>query len=352
MSNTGYDASGIDLINIYDTSMKSTLTQNQSTEYVCNSTGKDLGNIFTLFSSLSGTDYTGIKGANCNLLSGGKDIGSLFININTISTVNKGVLSSIPSGCQGLYSCNWINNNYKGPIFKIRKSLTTQDFYVDYRRVITTGINGTGISLSSWIGAATPYVDTWYDQSGNTTPNNATQSNLYYQPVFDQASYSIDFSNNKYFDIPDGTVPYGNTNYTISFKLASTSGTYGVILGSGGGGQATKDSNIVRMEASRKFRNWWDGNQVNDWITSGTLANNTCILAYNNTANTLTGYYNGTQIGSSISVDSRNSTSSNNYIGNGTYYFAGQYLNSKLYSISIFNTTLSSTTDINTLNLI
>jgi len=624
MSNTGYQVSGNDLITVFDSSLKTTLTQNQSTGYVCNSTGKDLGNIFTLFSSLSGGGYTGSTGTNCGLVSGGQDIGSLFVNINTtaglgsglltslpssstckalyacrwvnnsykgpifqikrdqdnvtstfymnalgtaigtgsngtgtslttwltqstpastiayvltwydqsgngnhatqstapyiptfdtttntvnfsstfmnfsntllsagnnsftisynfvstnlsstmnylynigqntnsydavaggmssttlnnyftlyncyytpagnvstsfltvtnkydktnryiyynipasasttlattnlnlvqgtgpsllgsggatfgkmsyftvfnsslsdsdrsiveskFSTFGKGVLMTLPSGCQGLYSCKWINNAYTGPIFNIRRSSdsTTSDFYVNYVGIVTTGKNGVGTTLSSWIGAGTAFVVTWYDQSG--VGNNATQSTTTNQPTYSTTNNSIDFTGTKYLILPDGTVPYNNTKYTVSFKLATTATAPCVILASGGGGQATKDSNIFRVEASNKFRNWWDSNQVGDWIPSGNLANNTCVLAYNNTANTLTGYYNGTQIGSSsMSVSSRSSTSLNNYIGNGTYYFTGQYLNSQLYSISIFNTTLSSTTDINTLNLI
>lgn len=83
-----------------------------------------------------------------------------------------GVLDSMTSAgrnaCVAFYSFRLTRSAYTGPSVRIRRSTdnTQQDFYPNSSNQLTTGVGGTGSLLSSWLGAATGYVVTWYDQTG------------------------------------------------------------------------------------------------------------------------------------------------------------------------------------------
>jgi hypothetical protein len=70
--------------------------------------------------------------------------------------------------------------------FNVRNGTTnaTQDFYADTLGNLTTAA-GSGQTLTQWLGAATGYITTWYDQSGNG--NHASQGTTAYQPVITSA---------------------------------------------------------------------------------------------------------------------------------------------------------------------
>jgi len=71
----------------------------------------------------------------------------------------------------------------------------SQDFYADrLGNLLTAPV--TGRSLANWLGGATGYVTTWYDQSG--AGNHATQSTAANQPIIQRATkgpgYCVYFS--------------------------------------------------------------------------------------------------------------------------------------------------------------
>lgn len=76
---------------------------------------------------------------------------------------------------------------YTGPVVQVRRSSdqVTQDFYASTTGALTTARNGTGTSYAAWLGAATGYVPTWYDQSGRGA--HLTQSATSNQPVLTTA---------------------------------------------------------------------------------------------------------------------------------------------------------------------
>ena len=101
---------------------------------------------------------------------------------------------SIPlNSFMGCYSVRVLISTYTGPVFRLRRSSDNvlQDFFTDsIQSYLTTGVNNTGTSYVSWIGANTAYVTIWYDQSTNA--RNATNStNNTTQPV-------ISLQNSKY----------------------------------------------------------------------------------------------------------------------------------------------------------
>jgi hypothetical protein len=130
------------------------------------------------------------------------------------------------------YSTRVLNPFYKGPILRLRRSSdnTLQDFYTDNTQsYLTTGINNTGISYVTWIGANTAYVHTWYDQSSNAnhainTAIDTVQPNISLQ----KGIYVVQFRNvygtvlNITTPIPTSTL---NTIFAVFYNTNTNNGT-------------------------------------------------------------------------------------------------------------------------------
>jgi hypothetical protein len=121
-------------------------------------------------------------------------------------------------------------------------SLAAQDFYADrLGNLLTAPVTGT--NLATWLGGATGYVATWYDQSG--AGNNATQGTAANQPQINLTTspYSLIFAGN-------GTTS-GQSLQTssVSFAPGAAGGKIGVeyIVGNNTGG-------CILANGSRK---WW-----------------------------------------------------------------------------------------------
>ena len=199
----------------------------------------------------------------------------------------------------------------------------------------------TGGSYSSWIGAATGYITQWWDQSGKN--NHATQTNTSIQPIFDYSNKQIDFKPDKYFNLPNGTVPYGNTNYTMVVRHNTINGSYNEIIGSGTFNQSASLANALEKQGS-VYSNYWWGNDLNFGSYS---AGNTITSKYDNTIGR-TSYINGSVSASDTKTD-RNSTNIQNSIGtafrggDGASYVSALPLNGELYYVQIYATALSDT---------
>jgi len=105
----------------------------------------------------------------------------------------------------------------------VGSSSVTQDFWADISGNLTTAQNGGGQTLESWLGGATGYVRTWYDQSG--AGNHATQPNTMYQPIIQRATkgpgYMILFTGSQYL-IGFTSDKLNNTNYTVCMNERRT----------------------------------------------------------------------------------------------------------------------------------
>jgi hypothetical protein len=143
----------------------------------------------------------------------------------------------------GLYSLVLLYSGYTGPIITIRKSsdLTSsnlQNFYADVFGTIGIYYLGTGISLNTWLNGNTPYIVQWWDQTGNQ--KHATQTNIAYQPTFDISNNTILFNSGSYFNVPNGSYPYGNSEYTYTLK--SSISNNGSVFGGGVHGTSTMNT--------------------------------------------------------------------------------------------------------------
>jgi hypothetical protein len=267
------------------------------------------------------------------------------------------------NSCQGAYACILVNTQYKGPIMRLRSPNDTTganatDFYSDIYGNLTTAPGGLGTPVMTW--SSNPsfaYVVKWYDQS-NVTTNHAIQSTVTSQPIYDIAFRVINFSYNvggtstsstgyistgnstSFFNLPDGTVPYGNSSFTVTMKhfnisqtatnpIATASGSW---LGSGPP-LVTNQSNCFRINNTNYQNYWW----ASDMIAGTYAANNVVTFAYNNSTTNTVLYVNSAN-SSTLARTARASLSTQNTIGKDNY---NDYLYGQLYYLYIFNTPLS-----------
>ena len=156
----------------------------------------------------------------------------------------------------------------------------------------------------------------------------------------------MNFNASKFLNLPDDTIPSGNSNYTISWRINSYPGSYGLLFFSGNPllQSALPSVNALRINGTEYWNLWADGigifkNNLNSYI-----ANSYNSLVYNNSSQTISLYANSSTITSSIPTITqgvRQSGTLNNMIGNGSGYADGQYFNGKLHSISFCNSVLS-----------
>jgi hypothetical protein len=215
-------------------------------------------------------------------------------------------------------------------------AFTPIDFYADrLGNLLTAPV--TGQSLANWLGGATGYVRTWYDQSGKG--NDAEQTTAALQPKIDLVNKQIDFKPSAYFNLPNGTVPFGNTNYTMIAKHNTINSTYAGIIGSGTYG-TQHAVNALEWNSTAYYNYWW----AND-ISGGTLTSGNILSAkYDNTIGR-TLYVNGSSVATNTNKN-RNSTNIQNTIGTDLRGDQGQGggnrpMNGELYYVFLFGSALS-----------
>ena len=243
-----------------------------------------------------------------------------------------GGITSLAQFQVGIYGVRQVNLFYAGPIFNVRRSSdnVTADVYSDSAGNLTVS----STTLTSWLNGATAYVPVWYDQSGKGS--NATQTNTSYQPTFNTTSGFMSFTSNAYMGLPDGTVPYGNSRYTVMFRHNNINSVGGVILGSGTYG-TNNSTNAFNTVSGGQYQNYWWNNDI--YTTSNSVvAGNVYTVSYDLTSRTvyINGNFNNTQL-----FSSHQGTPIQNSIG--AQNDGSNPANCELYYIYLFNTNLSST---------
>jgi prepilin-type N-terminal cleavage/methylation domain-containing protein len=190
---------------------------------------------------------------------------------------------------------------------------------------------------------ATNKIANWYDiVSTSNVKNNASQGSAGNQPTYVKNSINglptVRFINAdaQYLNLPDGTVPYNNSSYTIFFvSKADGFGNYGLL---GSGDYNEWHCNAFRYDGVPNIRNYWWGHDIpsSDVLTS----NQPYIFSfyYNNTWGRKI-YINGAQRASSSDGNnlSNQATASNNTIGKTV---SSEYMNGDIAEIIIFDRAL------------
>jgi hypothetical protein len=260
--------------------------------------------------------------------------------VDSLSTVGKDSLKA-------MYATRKVRSAYTGPLFKIRRSSDNVelDFYSDMFGVYTQNADGTGQTLTAWLNGATAFIRTWYDQS--KYGNHATQTVTASQPIFDLTNKYINFKTNRYFALPDGTVPGNNSKYTITYKhnTIPVQSSFSPVLYSG---NFTSNQAIILAlvnVASGGVLYYRDDWRASSTEFTGYAVGNTFTATYNQ-SNSIS-YLNGVivsnnGINNNVAKSNQTNPSTNNYIG---YIPASNfpYMNGEIYYLSIFDNVLSST---------
>jgi hypothetical protein len=184
------------------------------------------GNSSTSKNGILGVAHTGSAGGGAGANNGGGTGGSGGSGIVLIKP-NPGALdglgTTIYTQAVGAYALRRLFGAYTGAHVRLRRS--TDNVEVD----VTFDKYGYPVNfdVEGWLGAATGYVTTWYDQSGED--NDLTQTNVTYQPKYDSRNKRVNL-NNAYMTIPgsDNVAPFSTNQPTlvqrtsmVSFKAPS-----------------------------------------------------------------------------------------------------------------------------------
>ena len=327
------------------------------------------GTPLTVAASGTGITYQWYK-SNSNINMGGNAISGAISSTLMLSGTAKGtsyyyaiatstdgcVTNSAPSGpittsialdkvgvtnnisAAAAYSLRLLSSCYNGKAIRVRRS--TDNATMDIGFTAQGDLDTT--SLKSFIGANSAYVTVWYDQSGNA--KNATQTSEQNQPriinngVLDLYGErpSITALGNNYFNLPNGTVPVGNSNYTINFPMRVTGdpGNFGII-GSGDYGAGNR-VNAIRTEGNGQMMNYWWGNDIYSPVLPLKNSNRIMTYQYDNTSGRK--FYDAGSL-----INENSNTSLDNAATNNTIFktHGGEFFTGNIPELILFSTSLT-----------
>ena len=228
--------------------------------------------------------------------------------VKSIPTLLSSISSGAAASAKGIYSLYAVG--VSPLVINVRNGTTaaTSDFYGDAFGNLTTL---SGQSISSWLGAATGFVTTWYDQSG--LGNHAAQATTALQPSITLGTPNlINFGGTGYFTIANQVMPTGNGVFTTITKLGTHPTASQIFFWNFG---TTGSTGCVGFDLRTDF----SPNRYEEFfygagdVTGPTYTPNATVSGvYNQSSHTL--YLNGAQIGTSA-VSSRNGIAGNQTIG-------------------------------------
>jgi hypothetical protein len=217
----------------------------------------------------------------------------------------------------------------------------TQDFYADrLGNLFTTPV--TGAPLAYWLGGATGYVTTWYDQSGQG--NHATQATAANQPVIQKATkgpgYSCLFNGTTNYLTGMSYTVLNNTNYSLSVVERRNSSATTCFVTSG---NATTDQGLhigYNTTTTIRFGQW---NDDLDATVAGYVTNEP-LHYWSFTESSTSGRYifdktNNTTTSDATKTTLLSSTSGNFVIGNRPFGTI-RYYSGEIYEVLVFTKSL------------
>lgn len=247
----------------------------------------------------------------------------------------------------GTYSLRRVLTSYTGPVINLRRSADNVTVNVFSDRIGTLLLEDS-TPVSTWLGASTGFITTWYDQSGNG--RHATQNVTGSQPSLNITNLQVDFASpaNSFLEIASpGCIPTSDGLYTCVLRHGTLSGaSLGTFFGSGSTTNGVDFS--YDIGSARYWSRWTIASVASDVASqTGTGANQTVTYRYTTAGGALASkefWINGTQSTTQQTTGSsgtaKNTIASINYIGRGLA-FGSATLNSSLSFISIFSTSLS-----------
>jgi len=224
-------------------------------------------------------------------------------------------------------------------VLNLRRSTdsVTADFYADIQGNLTTS---SGQTFASWIGAATAYVTTWYDQS--SAARHATQVTTANQPTFDGTTVNFTTAANQYLSTPASCFT-DLSSFTVTCRHTTVGNSVDQGIWGIGNSFSFGTNNLIRPGGSAGYRNYFLGLDFN----VGTYAvGNIVTLKYAQSTGTgvspsngtRTLYVNQTSAGTNATTGWTGNGPGGGFLGHGS--FAGA-MDGGLYYIFMFNTALS-----------
>ena len=295
-----------------------------------------------LIASYTPENWTGTSWLNGNFgtlpvttLTGTTSLASATSYQNIFTNLTGGAQTS----ARAIFSYRRVNMNYVGPTFRLRRSSDNVIliFYADGAGKLGTEIGATGTPLLEWLGGATAYVDTWYDQSNQM--RHATQTTWTLQPTLSLAKLAVDFTANSgtaYMNLPTGTVPM-QTTYTFVARHGYIGNAAGGIIGAGNNGFAL--GNNIRADNGVGYYNYWFNLDLTANLGAAPAKENTISVRYDGptTAGNSFFFVNGVQ----TNTNSRSGwlgVAGNEVLGKTT---ADATLNGFMYDCFVFASALS-----------
>lgn len=170
-------------------------------------------------------------------------------------------------------------------------------------------------------------ISTWNDINPNSqVKRNATQTVEANKPTYSDTGIAnlplIRFAGQNFLNMPDGTVPFVNSEYSIFFVLRTDALCTCGILGSGTYQQNSRSNAFRYRENSSNFYNYWWDNDA-EWGSMAKI-NTMQIFSFFYNQSYRQAFVNGIDRGAGAPIN-RNSTSINNTIGvtNSAEYMRG-----------------------------
>ena len=311
--------------------------------------GTHTGGFYTSSTSAwnRGTSFTITNGVwiNVQITWNGTNL-KTYINGALVGTTTPGV--TCVDGATDYRIGRGSNNSYYviGEIGEVRiynipltQAQVTADYYSSYEIFypwLPTSITGLQLWMDSQdlatLSLSGADVTAWADKSGLGNSTTAVTGT----PGF-VAGKGITFNGSSYFSLPNGTLPYGNSSYTIYYVATYANNTTFSVVLYGGDAAAGADN---------KFFAGHDGGQptlVTGWGNSVTLRINDggvgVPIVYDTSYESgyiVTAYTNGGSVGTTTPATSRIQPNTGNYIG--TYAAGVVYMEGTISEILVYNT--------------
>jgi hypothetical protein len=274
----------------------------------------------------------------------GKNTGSGYVTISWLISDTSN--STIVSNITGAYSLRSLNGQIQKVVqIKNATNSLVQDFYADIYGNLTTG-PGYGQTLSSWLGASSGNVVTWYDQT--SANNHVTQSISVSQPTINTSNVTIKFTGNTWLSNASSTgmfIPLYQNAYSIVTKHRNF--TTGALWSTGNTvSLANGTFNGLRWTTGGRYENYTGTSLLQFGPQPGSYP---IVASIINDRSNVTGYVNftsNTTTGVSPNVDPKFTQ----YIGYDAY--SGNTCVGEMHSLVLFKTAISPGDRIRTENTI
>jgi hypothetical protein len=214
----------------------------------------------------------------------------------------------------------------------------------NYYRYTSNFSPATDVSgLQAWFDGADPSgngipptngvtVSIWYDKSGN----GRNTSSVVGTPTYTLGT-GIVFNGSSYYLLPNNTIPFGDSSYSIYViaRVANATGGCGLV----GGGVTSTDQELLLFAGSDRFlyNFWYDGNDLKNTLTF-TVGSTFLFGSLYQSAGNKTAFFNGSAAGSKTPTAARSQPNTGNVIGTNVPTQVGNtILNGSISEILVYN---------------